>query len=139
MNFIQHDIVLPEFSKGFHLITNNICNEINLSSISKGLCHLFLQHTSASLAINEKADPDVRQDLDAFFDNFCPQNTPYFKHTYEGFDDMPAHIKSVTIGQSLTIPIKNGNLHLGTWQGIYLCEHRVSVHQRNITVTGLGS
>ena len=107
-----------------------------MQNIEMGLCHIFIKHTSASLAINENADPTVRHDVEKHLDVLVPENAPYFKHTYEGPDDMPAHIKSILTGTELTIPIRNGKLALGTWQGIYLCEHRDWVSSgRKIVVT----
>lgn len=134
--WIQKKIKLPAMSRGFHLVTHHIVAELTeLKQLHVGVAHLFLQHTSASLAINENADPDVRQDLEAYFSKAVPENEPYFLHTLEGSDDMPAHIKSVLLGESLTIPISRGRLALGTWQGIYLCEHRNHAGGRHLIVT----
>ncbi|MGB0403259.1 MAG: secondary thiamine-phosphate synthase enzyme YjbQ [Salibacteraceae bacterium] len=133
----QIEIQLTPKERGFHLITQEIENSIpHLPQI--GLLHLFIQHTSAALTINENADPSVRVDFENWFNNNVRENEPYFTHTYEGPDDMPAHIKSSLIGQNLTIPVKNGRLHLGTWQGIYLCEFRNSGGRRRIVATTQG-
>lgn len=131
----QTEIVLKPYSRGFHLITREIVNAINLVQIEAGLLHVFIKHTSASLTINENADPTVRADFEAHFNAFVPENAHYYKHTYEGPDDMPAHIKSSTLGNSVTIPITNGKLNLGTWQGIYLGEHRDLAGGRKLVLT----
>ncbi|SFM10861.1 secondary thiamine-phosphate synthase enzyme YjbQ [Marinobacter zhejiangensis] len=132
----QSTIELPALSRGFHLITNDVVAQgPDLTNCQVGLLHLFLQHTSASLAINENADPDVRGDLERHFNVMIPENAPHYQHVLEGPDDMPAHIKSVVIGPSLSIPITNGHLALGTWQGIYLCEHRDHADGRRIVAT----
>ncbi|MDY0280372.1 MAG: secondary thiamine-phosphate synthase enzyme YjbQ [Salinivirgaceae bacterium] len=132
---IRHiKIELPAKGRGFHLITNYIME--NLKDLpSSGILNLFLQHTSAALTINENADPDVRDDLAAFFDRQCPDGTPYFIHTMEGDDDMPAHVKSSVLGVTLTIPIQNGRLAMGIWQGIYLCEFRDVPQHRKLLAT----
>ena len=106
-----------------------------LSSIDIGLVNIFIQHTSASLTVNENADYTVREDFERFFNKAVPENEPYFKHTYEGSDDMPAHLKSSLLGASLTIPVTKGRLNLGTWQGIYLCEHRNYGGKRRLIIT----
>jgi len=122
--------------RGFHLVTNEILQELpELKKINIGLLHLFMQHTSASLAINENADPDVRIDMEAYFSRSVKENEPYYRHVLEGSDDMPAHLKAVILGGELTIPISNGQLQLGIWQGIYLCEHRDSAGGRKIIAT----
>ncbi|WP_166269170.1 secondary thiamine-phosphate synthase enzyme YjbQ [Marinobacter caseinilyticus] len=132
----QKLIELPPYPRGFHPITNHILSQgPDLKNCEVGLLHLFLQHTSASLAINENADPDVRGDLERHFNVMVPENAPYYAHTTEGPDDMPAHIKSVLIGASLTVPISNGQMALGTWQGIYLGEHRDHADGRRIVAT----
>ena len=124
MAWIQKQIRLPAFRRGFHIITQEVLSEIpELSSIKVGLMHVFIMHTSASLSINENADPDVPVDLEMSFNRIAPESFPYV-HTCEGPDDMPAHVKASLIGNSLSIPISEGRLCLGTWQGIYLCEHR---------------
>lgn len=129
-------IELAPLSRGFHLVTNEILAQApDFRNCQVGLLHLFIQHTSASLAINENADPDVRGDLERHFNVMAPENAPYYEHTTEGPDDMPAHIKSVLIGPSLTIPITDGHLALGTWQGIYLCEHRDRAGGRRVVAT----
>ena len=121
----QHRIQLQPRSRGFHLITDEVlCGLPELSLCRVGLLHLFLQHTSASLAINESVDPDVRGDLERHFRVLAPERATHYRHVQEGDDDMPAHIKSVLIGVSLSLPVCDGGLALGTWQGIYLCEHR---------------
>ena len=136
MNFSQKEIIIQSQQKGFFLITNTIVKQFSeIQNYKIGTLHLFLKHTSASISINENADPTVREDLLAYFEKYVPENEPYYKHTFEGPDDMPAHIKSTLIGNNLTIPISNGKLQLGTWQGIYLCEHRENPHQRKIVAT----
>lgn len=133
----QIDIILPEYERGYHLITNKI--EKELKSLPKvGIVNLLLKHTSAGLSLNENADPSVRVDFEAFMNKLAPENEEYFTHIFEGSDDMPAHLKSSLIGNSLTIPITNGRLNLGTWQGIYLCEFRNSGGRRSITATIIG-
>lgn len=130
----QLKITLPQFPKGFHLITTEI--EKKLKDFNHtGLAHIFIQHTSAGLAINENADPTVRHDLNLAFDKLAPENMPFYKHTIEGPDDMPAHIKSILVGPSVTVPIENGKMLLGTWQGIYLCEFREYGGARKIIIT----
>lgn len=140
MKFYQHSIILPSKKRGFHLITDEVlssCPEIN--TIEIGQLQVFIKHTSASLTINENADPSVRTDFESSFNNIVPENAPYYTHIYEGADDMPAHIKASLLGASVTIPITNGKLNLGTWQGIYLCEHRNHGGRRSLIVTVLGS
>lgn len=132
----QTIIELPALSRGFHLITNDVISQgPGLTNCQVGMLNLFIQHTSASLAVNENADPDVRGDLERHFNVLVPENAPHFRHTLEGPDDMPAHIKSILIGPSLNIPITDGHLALGTWQGIYLCEHRDHASGRKIVAT----
>ena len=122
--------------RGFHLITDEIEQHIpELRGVHIGLIHLFIQHTSASLTLNENADPTVRSDMEAHFNHFVPERAPYYQHTYEGDDDMPAHIKSSLLGASVSVPISNGRMALGTWQGIYLGEHRDPAGSRRIIVT----
>ncbi|MDH5475864.1 MAG: secondary thiamine-phosphate synthase enzyme YjbQ [Cyclobacteriaceae bacterium] len=136
----QKEITLPAFQRGFHLITNEIVNHVpELRDISIGTIHVFIQHTSASLTINENADPTVRQDFESFFNTSVPEDEPYYKHNYEGSDDMPAHLKSSILGSSITIPITKGKLNLGTWQGIYLCEHRNNGGNRKLVITVCGN
>ncbi|CAH6889099.1 UPF0047 protein YjbQ [Vibrio chagasii] len=134
--WIQKTIHLNAQKRGFHLITDEIEQQIHeIRSLSVGLLHLFIQHTSASLTLNENADPTVRSDMESHFNKFVPERAPYYKHTYEGDDDMPAHIKASTLGNSVTIPITNGRLALGTWQGIYLGEHRDYGGSRTVVAT----
>ena len=127
-------VTLPPYPRGFHLITDQIDKAVARSGVTTGIAHLFLKHTSASLCINENADPSVRKDMERFFTDVA-DGKPYYVHTYEGDDDMPAHIKSVMLGISLTVPVTNGRLDLGTWQGIYLGEHRDRSSSRKIVVT----
>lgn len=132
----QKRIQLAAKPRGFHLVTREILGQLpELDKIEIGLAHVFLQHTSASLAINENADADVRRDLESYFSRTVAENEPFYRHTLEGPDDMPAHIKTVILGSSLTIPISDGQLALGIWQGIYLCEHRNHAGSRTIIVT----
>jgi secondary thiamine-phosphate synthase enzyme len=133
----QYEIRLPALSRGIHLITHLIEKQLNTLP-TKGIVNIFIQHTSAGLAINENADPSVRTDLEHFLDKNVPENSPYFRHTVEGADDMPAHIKSVITGASLTIPITDGRLNLGTWQGIFLCEFRNHGGGRKLLITVFG-
>jgi secondary thiamine-phosphate synthase enzyme len=136
MSWYQTEIRLAAKSRGFHLVTHEIVRQLpELEAFRVGLAHIFIQHTSASLTLNENADPTVRVDMESHFNELAPENAPYYLHTYEGPDDMPAHIKAVLIGPSLTIPISNGRLNLGTWQGIYLCEHRNHARGRRLVVT----
>ena len=133
---IQNQIILPSFPRGFHIITDEIVKEIpEIKDISAGLLHVFIQHTSASLTINEDTDSTVRDDFESHFNQMVPENTPYYRHTFEGSDDMPAHLKSAILGSSVSIPITDGKLNLGTWQGIYLCEHRNRGGSRKLVVT----
>ncbi|MFQ5584129.1 MAG: secondary thiamine-phosphate synthase enzyme YjbQ [Calditrichia bacterium] len=139
MQWYQKTFRLPPFRRGFHLITNEIELGIpEIREIDTGIAHIFIRHTSASLTINENADPTVRQDFESYFREVIPENASYFRHTYEGPEDMPAHLKSSILGSSVTIPITGGKLNLGTWQGIYLCEHRNHAPGRKITVTIFG-
>jgi secondary thiamine-phosphate synthase enzyme len=134
--WIQKEFFLQPKKRGFHLITNEILREIpELGAIQCGLLHLFIKHTSASLTINENADPTVRQDMESHFNELVPERAPYYLHDYEGDDDMPAHIKNCLLGSSLTIPVTRGKLNLGIWQGIYLCEHRNHGGKRTIVAT----
>ena len=130
----QKEITLPKYSKGIHLITNEIIQNID-THFKTGILHIFLKHTSAGLMINENADPSVLIDFEKFISEFVPERNNGFTHVLEGYDDMPAHIKSSLIGQSLTIPISNGELSLGTWQGIYLYEFRKMHSQRKVVLT----
>ena len=134
--WIQKTISLSPHPRGFHLITNEIVESIpEMSQIKTGLLHLFIKHTSASLTINEDADPTVRTDFESHFNHLVPENQPYYKHTLEGPDDMPAHLKASLLGSSVSIPITRGELALGTWQGIYLCEHRNHGGNRTLVAT----
>ena len=136
MTWIQREIRLQQQSRGFHLITREVLAQLpEVSELSIGLAHFFIQHTSASLAINENADPEVRVDMESYFNRVAPENAPYYTHTYEGSDDMPAHLKATLLGSSVTIPITGGRLNLGTWQGLYLCEHRNRGGARRLVVT----
>ncbi len=123
--WIQKEIQLKPRSRGFHIITEEILSQLpELHNIEKGMMNIFIKHTSASLTINENADPTVRKDFEEYFNRFVRENEPYYKHTLEGSDDLPAHIKASILGCSLNIPLTNGRLNIGTWQGVYLCEHR---------------
>lgn len=134
--WFQKTVSLRARSRGFHLIDDEIEQQVpELKQFNIGLAHLFIQHTSASLTLNENADPTVRSDMEAHFNCIVPERAPYYQHTYEGDDDMPAHIKASLLGNSLTLPISQGRLALGTWQGIYLGEHRDHGGCRNIVIT----
>ena len=136
MIWIQKEIILPSHSRGFHIITHLIENKIEeLQNIRMGVAHIFIKHTSASLTINEDADPTVRVDFESHMNVMVPEKAPYYLHTMEGPDDMPAHLKSSIIGSSVNIPITHGQFNLGTWQGIYLCEHRDQGGPRKIVIT----
>jgi secondary thiamine-phosphate synthase enzyme len=136
--WVQKAIVLPARQRGFHVITREVVAQLpELERLRVGVCHLFLQHTSASLALNERVEPEVRTDMETFFNRVVPEHGSY-SHTYEGPDDMPAHIKALVIGASLTIPVTDGRLNLGTWQGIYLCEHRNHGGSRTLIATAWG-
>ena|SRR6056297_1087846 len=130
----QKQITLSSFRRGFHLITNEIIKQLP-ELPEKGLIHILIQHTSAGITMNENADPTVRHDFESFFNRLIPENSPYFEHTLEGSDDMPAHLKASILGQEITIPITNGRINLGTWQGIYLCEFRNRTSNRKLLVT----
>jgi len=136
MTWYQKEIRLPAVKRGFHLITDLLEAQLpELEAIQVGLAHVFIKHTSASLAINEDADPTVRQDFESHFNHMVPENQAYYRHTLEGADDMPAHLKAALLGSSVTIPITKGKFNLGTWQGIYLCEHRNHASKRTVVVT----
>jgi secondary thiamine-phosphate synthase enzyme len=136
MHWFQTELTLRPKSRGFHLVTDEIVSQVaEIGRFRLGLAHIFIQHTSASLCLNENADPTVRGDMERHFNKMVPENAPYYVHTYEGPDDMPAHLKAALLGNSLTIPIHNGRLRLGTWQGIYLCEHRDHARSRRLVVT----
>ncbi|AXT52163.1 YjbQ family protein [Aquimarina sp. BL5] len=140
MKFFQKEIKLKPYSRGFHLITDQVLSEIpEVSKIEIGQLQVFIKHTSASLTINENADPTVRLDFESHINTMVPEDAPYYIHTYEGPDDMPAHIKSSLMGASVQIPITNGKLNLGIWQGIYLCEHRNYGGSRKLVLTVFGS
>src|SRR5688572_17241839 len=125
MLFFQRELSLPAMKRGFHLITSHILQNLpELRHIDKGQLQIFIKHTSAGLTINENADPTVRADFESHFNRMVPERAPYYQHDTEGDDDMPAHIKSSLVGHSLVVPVTNGKLNLGIWQGIYLCEHR---------------
>ena len=139
MKFFQREIKLEGYPRGFHLITSKIISSIpEIKHISIGQLQVFIKHTSASLTLNENADPTVRQDFESHFNVMVPENQPYYKHTYEGSDDMPAHIKSSLLGSSLMLPVTNGHLNIGIWQGIYLCEHRDYANGRHLVITLFG-
>ncbi|HEV2125401.1 MAG TPA: secondary thiamine-phosphate synthase enzyme YjbQ [Chloroflexota bacterium] len=131
----QQEIVLAARPRGFHLVTDEVLAGLELSGVEIGLLHLFIQHTSASLALNENASAEVLADFESFFRRVVPDGAEYFRHTLEGPDDMPAHIKAALLGSSLTLPVRNGALALGTWQGIYLCEHRERGGRRRLVAT----
>ena len=134
--WVQRTFALRARSRGIHLVTREVVEAMpELHGIRVGIAHLFIRHTSASLAMNENASPDVRADLDEWLDRAVPDDTPWFRHTLEGPDDMPAHVKAVLVGPSLTVPIARGRLDLGTWQGVYLLEHREHGGARSVTAT----
>jgi len=140
MHFFQREIKLQVFPRGFHLITSEVLRAIpEINQIKIGQLHVFIKHTSASLTINENADSSVRLDFESHISKMVPENQPYYKHTFEGSDDMPAHIKASLMGTSVEIPITNGQLNLGTWQGIYLCEHRDFANGRQLVLTVFGN
>jgi secondary thiamine-phosphate synthase enzyme len=137
--WLQRTIQLPAQSRGFHLVTDEVLEALpELGQLSVGLVHLLIQHTSASLALNENAAPEVRRDFESWFNRAVPEDAPYWTHTLEGADDMPAHIKAALLGPSLTLPVSDGRLALGTWQGIYLCEHRDRGGSRSLVATVWG-
>lgn len=140
MKYFQKEIKLEPYTRGFHLITNEVLSAIpELKEIQIGHLQVFIKHTSASLTINENADFTVRTDFESHFNKMVPENAPYYQHTYEGTDDMPAHIKASLLGASVQIPITKGKLNLGIWQGIYLCEHRDYGGARKLVITAFGS
>lgn len=140
MNFHQKEISLKPYKRGFHLITDEIIKVFpSISTISTGQLHVFIKHTSASLTVNENADATVRKDFENHLNTMVPENMPYYLHTYEGSEDMPAHIKASLMGTSVQIPITNGALNLGIWQGIYLCEHRNNGGSRKLVLTAFGN
>ena len=139
MVFEQKEIQLQPYQRGFHSITEIVIQAIpEIKKIEKGLLKVFIKHTSASLTINEDADPSVRVDFESHFNTMIPENAPYYIHTYEGSDDMPAHLKASLLGSSVEVPITNGRLNIGTWQGIYLCEHRNYGGGRKLVLTAFG-
>lgn len=139
MHFLQKSIHLRARSRGFHLVTDEVLQAVpELRNIKAGMLQVFIQHTSASLTINENADPTVRADFETWMNKAVPEGDPDYLHDYEGDDDMPAHIKSSLMGASVLIPITNGHLNLGTWQGIYLCEHRNHGGSRNVVISAWG-
>jgi secondary thiamine-phosphate synthase enzyme len=139
MIWVQGRITLAPRPRGFHLITRDILDGVEgLDQIRVGLLHLLIQHTSASLTLNENASPDVRRDFESWFDDAVPERAPFWTHTLEGPDDMPAHIKASLLGAALTLPVSEGRLALGTWQGIYLCEHREHGGPRSMVATAFG-
>ena len=134
--WLQKEIRLKARNRGFHLITEEIHKQLpELGKVSVGLLNVFIKHTSAALTINENADPTVRQDFESFFNQTVPEDEPYYQHTDEGSDDLPSHLKSSILGCSLNIPVTNGRLNLGIWQGIYLCEHRNHGGSRELVLT----
>jgi secondary thiamine-phosphate synthase enzyme len=136
----QKQIKLQPFSRGFHIITDDILKSIpEIKNIEIGILQVFIKHTSASLTINENADPTVRTDFESHLNKMVPEDAPYYLHNYEGSDDMPAHIKTSLMGSSVQIPITNGNLNLGIWQGIFLCEHRNQGGSRSLVITAFGN
>lgn len=139
MNMYQQGLRLRQRKRGFHLITSEVIQALpQLQELEMGMCQVFIRHTSASLTINENADPTVRADFEMFFNKMIPENDPGYQHDYEGSDDMPAHLKSAVLGASVLIPVRKGKLALGTWQGIYLCEHRDAGGERELLITAWG-
>ncbi len=139
MDFYQKEIQLRAFTRGFHLITDAILDAVpEISRLDRGMLQVFIKHTSASLTINENADPTVRTDFESHINKMVPENAPYYVHNYEGPDDMPAHIKASLMGTSVQVPITQGRLNLGIWQGIYLCEHRNHASGRKLVITAFG-
>lgn len=140
MRVIQKEINLPAFPRGFHLITHHIERAIpELKEVRSGVLQVFIKHTSAGLALNENADPSVRRDFEAHFNVMVPENAPYYEHTMEGPDDMPAHIKSVLVGSTVSVPITDGRMNVGIWQGVYLCEFRNHGGPRKLVLTFMGA
>ena len=139
MTCIQKEIKISSKSRGFHSITEEVISQFpDLGKLQIGIFQLFIKHTSASITINEDADPTVLLDFESHFNHMVPEKQPYYRHTMEGSDDMPAHLKSSLLGSSIQIPITNGKLNLGTWQGIYLCEHRNYSRERKLVITAWG-
>lgn len=139
MKVYQAEIKLKPYPRGYHLITKEVCDAIpQMRNISAGILHVFITHTSASLTINENADPTVRLDFESHINKMVPENAPYYLHNYEGPDDMPAHIKASLMGASVQIPVTSGRPNLGIWQGIYLCEHRNDASGRKLVISVFG-
>jgi len=139
MKIFQKELRMPPYKRGFHLITSKVLRHIpELEEIKMGMIQVFIKHTSASLTINENADSTVRSDFESHMNIMVPEYASYYQHNYEGSDDMPAHIKASLMGASIQIPVTNGKLNIGTWQGIYLCEHRDHASGRNIIITAYG-
>jgi secondary thiamine-phosphate synthase enzyme len=139
MKLYQTELTLPSYKRGYHLITDYILRMIpEIREVQHGFLQVFIKHTSASLTINENADPTVREDFESHMNILVPENAPYYKHDYEGADDMPAHIKASLMGASVQVPITNGKLNMGIWQGVYLCEHRNYASGRNLVLTVWG-
>jgi len=137
--WLQREITLRPRPRGFHLVTDEVESALpELREVQVGLAHLFIRHTSASLALNENASPDVRRDFESWFNAVVPENAPFWTYTIEGPDDMPAHIKASVLGPALTLPVSRGRFALGTWQGVYLCEHRDHGGARSLVVTVFG-
>lgn len=139
MKYYQREIRLSPYRRGFHLITREVEQVLpEMKHLEKGMLQVFIKHSSASLTINENADPTVRSDFESHMNKMVPENAPYYQHTYEGSDDMPAHIKASLMGASVQIPITDGQLNLGIWQGIYLCEHRDRASGRSLVISAFG-
>ena len=139
MTCIQKEITISSKPRGFHSITDEVVSQLpDIGELQKGICQIFIKHTSASLTINEDADPTVRLDFESHFNELVPENQSYYQHTFEGSDDMPAHLKASILGSSVQIPITKGKLNMGTWQGIYLCEHRNHAGYRKLVLTMWG-
>lgn len=139
MSVIQKEITIQPKKRGFHIITKEIEKAVpELKEIRNGIAHIFIKHTSASLSVNENVDPDVRADMETHFNKIVPESASYYQHTLEGSDDMTSHIKATMIGSSVIVPVTGGRLNLGTWQGVYLCEHRNSGGRRMLVITIIG-
>jgi len=139
MHFYQKELQLKPYARGFHSITDQVVQQLpQLKEFKQGFLQVFIKHTSASITLNEDADPTVRGDFERHFNEMVPENMPYYRHNYEGSDDMPAHIKASLLGCQLLLPITDGKLNLGTWQGIYLCEHRDHAGSRKMVCTLMG-
>ena len=139
MTYLQKEICISRKPRGFHSITDEVVSQFpDIRELQNGICQIFIKHTSASLTINEDADPTVRLDFESHFNELVPENQSYYQHTFEGSDDMPAHLKASILGSSVQIPITKGKLNMGTWQGIYLCEHRNYSRERKLVITAWG-